>query len=235
MGGFWQGHEYPGCLDRQHKVGDFSDAWRIVSGFDPAAGGTRSAKFCAHQTLGLGSCKDHERCIWVVELVHGQMTLPQQVQLGLSQHEKYSNAKSVIEANSYQVGLYQALEEKMRELGVAYDFEPHYTTRTNKPDPELGVGAMSSWFEKGMVHIPWGDAHSQRVMRPFVDELIQFPDGRTSDTVMAFWFAWKFLQESLPRYESFNRLDTSRSVWGSRPRFGQRTVKNPYYDREGAA
>jgi hypothetical protein len=233
-GGFYDKTNYPGCLDRRHKIGDLSEGWRIVTGFDPAAGVTRSAKFCAHMTLGLGSCRDHERCIWVIDLIHGQYTLPQQIELLLGQHEKYGAAKSIIEINAYQAGLLQALEEKMRERGIAHDFEPHYTTRTNKPDPELGVGAMSSWFEKGMVHIPWADAHSQRVMRQFVDEIVQYPDGRTSDTVMAFWFAWRHMQESMPRYESFNRLDTHRGRDRVHaPRFGVRLIKNPYYAREG--
>jgi hypothetical protein len=232
-GGFWEGHEYPGCLDRGHRIGAFDDSWRRVVGFDPAAGASRHAKFCAHQTIGLGSCKDHERCIWVIDLQHGQLTLPQQVELLLSQHEKYAVAKSIVEANSYQAGLLEALEEKMRDRGVAYDFEPHYTTRVNKPDPELGVGAMSSWFERGMVHIPWGDAHSQRVMRQFVDELVQYPDGRTNDTVMAFWFAWRHLQETSPRYESFNRFDMQPGMRHT-PRFGQRVIHNPYYaERRG--
>lgn len=229
-GGFYQGHDYPGCLDRGHTIGDWRDDWKVVTGFDPAAGGSRTAKFCAHMTLGLGSCPDHDRCIWIIDLARQQMTLPQQVDLVLERHEKYGASKSIVEANSYQVGLYQAIELKMEERGLAYDIAPHYTSRVNKPDPEVGVGAMSPWFEKGLVHIPWGDAHSQRVMQDFVDELVQYPDGRTSDTVMSFWFGWKFLQESAPKYESFNRLDAGRSAWGkNQPRFGVRVVQNPYY------
>ncbi len=57
--------------------------------------------------------------------------------------------------------------------------------------------------------------------------------GRTTDTVMAFWFAFKFLQESLPRYTSSNYLRKKGSAWTT---LGQRrrVVKNPYYAKSEA-
>src|SRR5207244_2471850 len=113
------------------------------------------------------------------DIERGQMTLPQQVDLILQKHEEYKLFKTIIESNSYQAGLYQAVQHKMDETGQLFPVEPHYTNRTNKPDPEVGVASMSTWFEKGAVHIPWGDAHSQRRMQQFVDELIMYPDSRT--------------------------------------------------------
>jgi hypothetical protein len=80
-GGYVGNVRYPGCLDRGYKIGDFADNWRIVAGFDPAVGGTRSAKFCAHIILGEGSCKEHERCFWVIDICRDQLTLPQQVDI----------------------------------------------------------------------------------------------------------------------------------------------------------
>lgn len=234
VGGWRDGNRYPGCLDKHHRVGDFSDQWRIVCGFDPAAGGTRHAKFCAHMTVAMGSCKDHERCLWVLDLERGQYTLPQQVDLVLQKHAEFSATKSKIEANSFQVGLEQAVRLKMDQEGLAYLVEPHYTNRVNKPDPELGVQAMAPWFEQGKVHIPWADPTSKRKMRQFVDELVQYPDGRTTDTVMAFWFAWRDLQINAPKYGSFNRLETTQTVWGKAPRFGGRIVQNPYYEKQQA-
>ena len=229
--GGWVGkNHYPGCLDKEYVIGDYEPDWRRVAGFDPAVGTrSRSAKFCAHIVLAVGSCKKHERCYWVVDIERDQMTLPQQVEAILHKHEKYDLNKTMIEANSYQAGLFQAVQHKMDEVGVRYAVEPHYTSRTNKPDPELGVQAMSPIFENGNVHIPWGNPESQRKMQIFVDELIQYP-GRTTDTVMATWFAWKQLQESAPKFMSFNRLDTNRRTefWGRRPMRG-RVVRNPHY------
>lgn len=232
-GGYMPGSKepLPGCLDRSYKVGDFEPSWRRYGGFDPAVGLTRSAKFCVHVALGVGSCKDHERCFWVIDCARDQMTLPQQVNTVLESHERYSLELSKVEANSYQGGLFQAIEQKMKDRGVAYRVEPHYTTRTNKPDPEIGVAAMAPYFERGMVHIPWGDQYSQRRMRQLVDELIMFP-GKYTDTVMALWFAWIAAQEEAPKFRSFNRLERKGSLYGRVG--GRRKVLNPYYDRSEA-
>ena len=232
-GGYVGKQHYDGCLDRQYVVGDYASDWRRVAGFDPAVGTrSRSAKFCAHIVVARGNCGRHPNgCYWVVDLERDQMTLPQQVEMILNKHEAYDLAKSKIEANSYQAGLFQAVQHKMGEAGVRYPVEPHYTSRTNKPDPELGVQAMSPVFENGEVHIPWGNPASQRKMQVLVDELVQYP-GRTTDTVMAFWFAWKELQESAPRFTSFNRLDRNKQTrfWAQRPLRG-RSVKNPIYEK----
>jgi hypothetical protein len=233
--GGWIGTtKFPGCLDRTYRMGDYGDNWRRVAGFDPAIGTGRSAKFCAHVVLAQGSCLDHERCFWVVDLERQQMTLPQQVDLILSKHQQYKLTRSIVEANSYQAGLLQAIEHKMEEHGEHLAIEPHYTTRTNKPEPEIGIQSMAPWFEKGAVHIPWADAPSQRRMQQFVDELIMYPDSRTTDTVMAFWFAWRILQETAPRFGSFNRLDGPRSRWPKPLRPGRRTIRNPAYAEEAA-
>lgn len=230
-GGYIGRQFYPGCLDREYTVGEYLPEWRRVAGFDPAVGTkSHSNKFCAHIVIAAGSCAKHEKCYWVVDLHRDQMTLPQQVEMILEEHEKYDLNKTLIEANSYQAGLYQAVQDKMNDRHVRWNVEPHYTNRTNKPDPELGVQAMSPWFENGQVHIPWGNPESQRKMQIFVDELVQYP-GRTTDTVMAMWFAWKQLKETAPKYMSFNRLakDQRRSFYSRRP-FAGRMTRNPYYD-----
>ena len=226
--GGWVGKQkYPGCLDRSYKLGDFDESWRRMGGIDPAIGVSRSKKFTAHITLAQGSCKDHERCFWVVDIEREQYTLPQQVDIILGKHEQYALQQTVIEANSYQVGLFQAVQQKMHERGVALKVVPHYTTRTNKPDPELGVQAMAPYFENGQVHIPWGDTVSQRKMAQLVEELVMYPDYRTTDTVMAFWFVWKALQETAPRFTSFSRLakESPRTARYTR----RRRLKNPHW------
>jgi hypothetical protein len=89
-GGWYAGTEFPGCLDRNYKVGDYADNWKRVAGFDPAVGGTRSAKFCAHCVSPQGSCIDHELCFWVSTSSASSLTLPQQVDTIISKHEEYS-------------------------------------------------------------------------------------------------------------------------------------------------
>lgn len=225
-GGFRGKDLYPGCLDKTYKVGDFGDNWRRAAGFDPAVGTTRSAKFCAHLVLGEGSCRNHERCFWVIDLERQQLSLPQMVEMVLGKHGQYALSMSKVEANSFQAGLNQEIERRMNEAGLAWRIDPHYTTRTNKPDPELGVQAMAPWFEQGKVHIPWADVYSRRKMQFLVDELIQYP-GKTTDTVMAFWFAWRGLESSAPNFPSFSRLPKEAPTLARH--LGRRTVRNPAY------
>ena len=228
-GGWDKGVQYPGCLDRDHRIGPVDQGWRIVAGFDPAGGKSRHAKFCAHAVLAEGSCRDHERCFWVLDLDRGQWTLPQQVDLLIRKHEEYDVQVTVIETNAFQIGLQEAVMQKQNEQGLVHTMEPHYTGARNKVDPETGVQGMAPWFEQGKFHIPWGDPRSQRVMAQLVDELVTFPDARTSDTVMAVWFAWRKLEQSAPKFQSFNRLDrqTSRRPWITPSRRG--FVRNPAY------
>lgn len=229
-GGYIKDVKYPGCIDRDYRVGDFDPAWPRYAGFDPAIGTYRTAKFCAHVTIAVGSCTEHERCYWVVDLIRDQMSLTQQVDLILSQHEKYENFVSRIEANSYQAGLLDACERRMKEEGQAFNLEPHYTTRMNKPDPELGVQSMSPVFENGQVHIPQGNPESKRKMNIFLDELIQYPSGRTTDTVMAFWFAWRAAQQGQNRMKTVNRLHDGKNKDFWRGQTRRRVLKNPYYE-----
>lgn len=226
-GGWLNKRQYPGCIDKAYTIGELDRTWRVACGFDPAVGASRSSKFCAHITLAQGACVHHEKCYWVVDVSRDQLTLPQQVNLCIAQHKLYDAFLSRVEANSYQQGLFQAIEHKMQEQGEMLKMEPHYTSRTNKPDPEVGVASMSRWFEDGKVHIPWRQLSDQHRMQQLVDELIQYP-GRTTDTVMAFWFAWKALEETAPKYMSFNRLKRPLLKHGTP---GRRKVRNPWYDR----
>jgi len=227
-GGYVGKIRYPGCLDRDHVVGNYGDNWPRFTGFDPAIGHTRHAKFCAHVTVAVGSCEEHERCLWIVDVVREQLSLIQQVETVLSMHAKYEVTESRVEANSYQAGLLEAIKTRMDENGQAFRIEPHFTSRQNKPDPELGVQGMGPWFENGKVHIPWGNPESMRKMQQLVDELIEYPSGRTTDTVMALWFAFRAAMEGGPRFRTVNRLHKPETFWGKKA-VGRRTVKNPFY------
>jgi hypothetical protein len=227
-GGYIGKERYPGCLDETFCIGEYQDDWRRFAGFDPAIGTSKIAKFCAHITFGVGSCREHERCFWVIDLVRDQFTMPQQMDLIIQQHEKYELFASVIEVNGYQKGLKEGVEMKLAEGDMNYMILPHHTTRNTKPDPHVGIPGMQTMIENGFLHIPWGDQHSRRVMQQLMDELEMYPGGKTTDTVMALWFAWKAAQETAPKYASFNRLEKSRDNMFAR-KGGRRSVQNPAY------
>jgi tRNA G10 N-methylase Trm11 len=81
-----------------------------------------------------------------------------------------------------------------------------------------------------MVHIPYGNPESMKKMQILVDELIQYPSGRTTDTVMAFWFAWRAAQQGLNRMRVVNRLHDGENKAFWRKASKRRTLKNPYYE-----
>lgn len=230
-GGYIGKEKYPGCLDHDFVIGDYNDNWKRIGGFDPAIGTSRISKFCAHLVLGVGSCMRHERCYWVIDLLRDQLTQPQQIELILERHQQYDLFASVIEVNAYQLGLQQAVEQKAVEQGLSMNVVPHVTSRNNKPDPEIGVAGMQGMVENGLLHIPWGDLHSRRVMQYLIDEMEVYPGGKTgstSDTVMALWFAWKESQQMAPRFSSFNRLEKPKESMYLQ-RSGRRTIQNPAY------
>ena len=227
-GGYIGKNKYPGCLDESFAIGDFLDNWRMIAGFDPALGVSKIAKFCAHIVIGVGSCVRHDKCYWVVDLERDQYTMPQQVDMLIDKHQHYDLWATVIEVNGYQVGLEQAMRLRMEENGLALNVMPHHTSRNNKPDPEIGVSGMQGMIENGMLHIPWADPHSRRVMQQFLDELEMYPAGKTTDTVMALWFAWKTAQDASPRYASYNRLEVpTKSMFVDKG--GRRVIRNPAY------
>ena len=169
----------------------------------------------------------------MIDIVRDQMSMQNQVETIITQHDKYHLFTTLIETNAYQHGLYEAVKRRCDEIGLQLDIKPHYTTRYNKPDPEIGVNALAPWFERGHVHIPWGDAHSRRVMGTFADELVQYPSGRTTDTVMAAWMAWRGIDEGRPVYQLYNRLEKPMA-WGTGAPQNRRVIKNPYYARTDA-
>lgn len=232
-GGYRGKEKFPGCLDENYCVGEIRDgSWQVFGGFDPAIGKTRSAKFCAHVTLAVGSCPEHQRCYWVVDLRRDQMTLEQQIDCVLHQHERYGILASVVETNAYQEVLKQAIDARLEDLGKAYHIQGHTTSRHNKNSPEVGVMRLPPYFENGQVHIPLGNQESRRKMRQLIDELVEYP-GRTTDSVMAFWMAWFASEQAAPALPGFNRLQQQAPFWHRQ--IGRRARINPAYDREVAS
>jgi len=231
-GGYIGEEKYPGCLDREAAVGIYDPSWVRFTGFDPAIG-TKKAKYCALITIAKGSCREHDECYWIIDLKRDQWTSPQQRDLIFAELEAYEPLITKIETNGYQAGLEQIVNERITELNKAWIVEPHFTNARNKPDPELGVAAMKAWFMNGKIHIPMADHASRQKMEIFVEELINYP-GKTTDTVMALWFAWRAaMKHDQLNGDSFNRLSKKRSPYG-RSGFG-RTVRNPYFSLSGQA
>lgn len=224
------GDVFPGCIDWDYVVGDYDPAWNLISGFDPAASQKTRAKRSAHIVIAFASCPKHDHCLWIVDLERAQLSVPQQRDLVIAKHKQYGLFMSVFEANAYQAGLGEIIEEELARTGMVYNIQPHYTSDRNKPDPETGVSALVPWVVNGKMHIPWGDPESRRKMQWLLDDLIPYPAGRTTDCVMALWFAFRRGQEARPPAPSFNRLAGHQSGNRLLRQAGRsRLVANPAY------
>ncbi len=229
-GGYVGAEKFPGCLDRQHTVGDMSNVDFTYLGFDPArAKRVRKGSFQVLMTLGAGSCEEHERCYWIIDMLRDTMSAPRQADLILETYAEMDASACRIETNAYQEGLKEIIEERMDQRQIRYKIEPHHTGN-NKLDPEIGVQAMGPYVERGEFHIPYGDAHSRAKMKPLIEELVEYP-GRMTDCVMGLWIAWLCAKDMAPRYISFSRVTKPLKV-GRAVLTGRQMIQNPYYDRD---
>jgi hypothetical protein len=114
---------------------------------------------------------------------------------------------------------------------------PHITTGHNKWDPNFGVESMGPLFYNRSISTPAGDLGSRNRLRVLEDQLSTFPMGRSSDLVMALWFAELGARDLFqrgraplfhPRMKVPARISRQRRVFD----FSDRTVSAPRSDME---
>jgi hypothetical protein len=67
-------------------------------------------------------------------------------------------------------------------------FSPH-TTGYNKADPKFGVESTGDIYRQGLIRIPHSTPSARMKTQPLIDELLRYPDSKTTDMVMSQWFA----------------------------------------------
>jgi len=93
----------------------------------------------------------------------------------------------------------------------------HETSR-NKTDVEYGVETLGPRYKQGLVNLPYTDQDlkTRVVVNEFKTELMEYPDGLTSDMVMGHWFL-HFNRYSLP-----SSLKVGKNI--------KRELQHPYGD-----
>jgi hypothetical protein len=127
--------------------------------------------------------------------------------LDTSREVEYPLQTVIVETNAAQKWLLnQPYAQKWGVLNQVL-IQPH-TTHMNKNDPAFGVGAVAEFIKQGRVNLPDGDPYARVAVKNLTSELLVWPNGRTSDQVMAFWFMVLALnnhyapaQKSAPRFE----------------------------------
>lgn len=76
-----------------------------------------------------------------------------------------------------------------------------YATGREKNDPEMGVYSIANMLERGKFVIPYSKTDPRTIMvcSQLLNELRNWPDGHTGDSLMALWFAYAEMRTHIGR------------------------------------
>lgn len=136
---------------------------------------------------------------YVLDVVHGSFTAPETLKQILLLDKQYNPTEIKVESNAYQ----QSLIEWVGELKESYPFWTKvsgFTTGVNKSNLEIGLPGLEVEFKNKAWTIPGAefkdhDTTCKCSFCLFVKEFKDYPMVKTTDVVMATWFAWSSLRE----------------------------------------
>jgi hypothetical protein len=84
-----------------------------------------------------------------------------------------------------------------------------YATGKEKNDPEVGVYSLANILERGKFVIPYNrqDARTIALCTQLMNELRNWPDGHTGDSLMSLWFAYAEIRSHIGKVVSHPRSD----------------------------
>jgi hypothetical protein len=183
----------PGCLDRERVlgapfVGKQWPSWTLSGGYDPNPGTSENSKYCAYVELAFDRTVDEPRAYYINDIARFRGTLPQQEEFVVRRAIERTIALILIEANVQNQWLLQ-LPGMQAAVKSGRRIEPHWTSVKNKPDPETGIPSLAGMVRAGLIRFPYGDARSRQLSETLIAEMLAYPQGATSDILMALWFA----------------------------------------------
>lgn len=209
------------CKDTERVTGHWDRKWRLIAGLDPA-GGNKDSGYTAFTLLAVDLTTGHRYLVDQVAVK--SMKAPQIRDQILHWSDSYPIYEWRVESNGLQSQLVQYNQEIIQALAKrGIRVVPHITNQ-NKWDPTFGVESMAPLMSAGLVSIPWNGPNTARHWQPFVEELVSFPMGRTTDRVMSWWFAELGCRQYLERAHlpMFDERATAR--WPSRIKRRRRVV-----------
>jgi hypothetical protein len=173
-----------------------------IVGFDPATGKTRTraTKFPAAVVVGFQGDDMH-----IIRWGRHSVPMPSQCDLLADLAHAY-NCPVAVEDASQQISYQDWMRQRYPDVKVMC-----HTTNVNKRDWSQGVESLIPYFEQDRVKIHSSGATEQDIGN-LRDELVDYPQGRYSDLVMALWvakhqyslyqsrFRGKFETHGLPSY-----------------------------------
>ncbi len=166
----------------------------VIMGVDLAISQKKKSANTAIFIMGILE-KRNETKLVALHCEYGKWSSPETITAILKLYKDWNVDAIVVENNQYQEALIQWLEEFNQSLPVY----SHYTT-SEKHDPEIGLPSMALEFEKQKWIIPVGklphDSDCKCGKCKWIDELLMYPFGETSDILMASYFARNFWRKN---------------------------------------
>jgi hypothetical protein len=128
---------------------------------------------------------------WILNMYRERVDFGGQVGAIVDFHHRYAFRKIMVEKNGYQKAILDHLGST-----TSLPLDGMYTGAAQKHDVAIGIPSLANEWERGLWHVPWGDAKSRRVMEPLLEELALYPGGFHTDTVMAMFFARECVRET---------------------------------------
>jgi hypothetical protein len=186
-------------------IGDgIPNSWPTFGGVDLASALGKKAAWTVIWTLA--RCPEDKR-LYLKSMWRGKIDFNNVVGAIVDQWERHKWRFVYVENNGFQRAVVDALDQDHKSIPV----RGFTTTASGKFDERVGLPGLAVAFERGMFAIPAARFDKHTGMLPnddtsplsiFMGELRAHPGGEWSDTVMAFWFAYRAAIEGNSDFET---------------------------------
>jgi len=162
---------------------DFLKSCDFYTGIDLAIGRSPSAHFTCIFTIAV----DDKKIRYPVEIKRLKVSSPETARAIVDTYSRFQPKLILVENNQYQ----QALIDWMEDLNLGLPLGSYFTG-AQKMSLDFGIPSLASEFQNKQWVIPLGEVHEMGCRCWYClwfDELYKFPNGSSTDLVMASWLA----------------------------------------------
>ena len=183
----------PGCLDYSRCL---LDEPRIengiitnTGGYDPNPGTSENSKFCGYAQVAFDRKSGEPRTYWVTDLVRFRAQIEDQAKFCADRAMDRMLAWLNIEDNAANQWLLQISTLKTAALSRRITGYNTHVGKGGKYDPQVGVPALAGRIKAGRIRFPYHCATCRERTETIIGEFLSYPQGATSDLLMALWFS----------------------------------------------
>ena len=183
----------PGCLDYSRCLLDEprieGGAITRTGGFDPNPGTSENSKYSAYAEVAFDRRANEPRTYWVTDLVRFRAQIEDQAKFCADRAAGRGLALLNIEDNAANQWLLQV--NTLKTAALSYQIKGHNTHvgKGGKYDAEVGIPALAGRLRAGRIRFPYHCATCRERTETIIGEFLSYPQGATSDMVMALWMS----------------------------------------------